>query len=85
MNRTQIYLPKTQIEALRKIARKKHTSVSDVVRIFIKEKVEKRRSFSDFRPRESLFEAAKRINKLGKKGPKDLASNLDAYLYGGKQ
>jgi hypothetical protein len=85
MNRTQIYLPKTQIEALRKIARRKHSSVSDVVRVFIKERVEKRQYVSDFSPRESLLDAAKRINKLGKKGPKDLASNLDAYLYGGKQ
>ena len=34
---------------------------------------------------ESLVDAAKRISALGKGGPADLASNVDAYLYGGKQ
>ena len=33
----------------------------------------------------SLLEAAREINKLGQKGPRDLAANLDDYLYGGKK
>lgn len=85
MKRTQVYLPKNQIDELRKIARKKQTSVSDVIRVFIKERTGKTGPYLKFHPSEKLFDAAKRISKLSKGGAKDVASNLDAYLYGGKQ
>lgn len=85
MERTQIYLTKSQIKKLRKTAQKKNATLSSMVReainvqygsqirILPKEKVE---SFSEF---------AKRIRRMGFKGPKDLATNLDKYLYGGKK
>ncbi len=32
--------------------------------------------------RETLVQFAERIRKMGFRGPKDLASNMDKYLYG---
>lgn len=84
MNRTQIYLPKSQIEALHKIAQRKKMSVSGVIRGFLKEKLEERVSLRK-RYQESLFDVLERAKKLGAKGPRDLARNMDAYLYGGKK
>ena len=34
---------------------------------------------------ESLLQAAKRINAMGRPGPKDLASKVDQYLYGSRK
>lgn len=81
MNRTQIYLPKKQIEILRKEAQKQRTTTSEVIRRILREKTERTPTRLQ---RESLFDAAKRINVKGMKGPRDLASDLDKYLYGGK-
>lgn len=83
MNRTQIYLPKSQQVALKKEAQKRGSTVSAIVRDAIQEKLmiqaKKNQLIGN-----SLLAASRRINKLGKKGPKDLATNLDKYLYGGK-
>lgn len=83
MQRTQIYLPKSQLERLRGATQKRNTTVSAVIRAFLE------RQFQRAAPAvpvkyESLIEAARRINRYGKKAPRDLATNLDTYLYGGK-
>ena len=78
MNRTQIYLPQKQIEILRKEAQKQRTTTSEIIRRILREKIEKAPALLQ---RKSLFDAAKRINARGTKGPRDLASNLDKYLY----
>ncbi|PIS39459.1 MAG: hypothetical protein COT33_01800 [Candidatus Nealsonbacteria bacterium CG08_land_8_20_14_0_20_38_20] len=83
MNRTQIYLPKIQIEFLRRLAQKQKTSVSEIIRSSIREKLEKGISTVPIK-KEGLLCAARRINRMGKKGPEDLAINLDKYLYGRK-
>lgn len=83
MQRTQIYLPKNQIDSLRKEAHRRKTAVSEVIREILAEKLEKRRLPAET-SRERLIDAAKRINRLGLKAPRDLALNLDAYLYGRK-
>lgn len=82
VNRTQIYLPKTKIEKIRKIALKRRTTVSAIVRELLDQALEEPRTQHKERTYETLTEAAKRINAHGKKGPKDLASRLDFYLYG---
>jgi hypothetical protein len=86
MERTQIYFPKTQIKKLKELAYKKKTTVSGLVRDAVDAQ------YSIVRPNpymhkkeETLVEFAERIRKMGFKGPKDLASNLDDYLYGGKK
>ena len=81
MNRTQIYLPQKQIEILRKKAQRERTTTSEIIRRILREKIE---GTAARRQKQSLFDAARRINAKGAKGPRDLASNLDAYLYGGK-
>lgn len=81
MNRTQIYLPQKQIELLRKEAQKERTTISEIIRRILREKIEKVPALIQ---RKSFFDAAQRINAKGIKGPRDLASNVDTYLYGGK-
>ena len=83
MQRTQIYLPENQLGALRKEAFRHNTTVSEIVRNLIDKDFG--RLTKTHKKHEALFDAAKRINKLGVKGPRDLASKLDAYLYGGEK
>lgn len=84
MNRTQIYLPRKQIEVLRREAARKHTTVSGVIRGVLEERFEPARNAKRERPHETLLEFARRVNLGGKRAPRDLAKNLDKYLYGGK-
>lgn len=83
MTRTQIYLPKSQRDMLAQEARKRNTTISAVVRMIIQEKLETKKPKKTLPKKYSLLETARRISKLGEKGPKDLASNVDKYLYGG--
>lgn len=81
MNRTQVYLPKSQLTILRKEAQKKDTTVSEVIRTLIQENMVRHKIHS-LKKHETLIQAAKRINALDTKGPRDLASRVDKYLYG---
>lgn len=82
MSRTQIYLGKSQLEALRKQAQKRRLTVSAIIRDIIRENfMTKRKPILKIK-HESLLEASDRIGKMGMKGPKDLARNVDKYLYG---
>lgn len=86
MERTQIYFPKTQIKKLKELAYKKKTTVSGLVRDAVDFQYELKIKIPQNRKREeTLLEFAERIRKMGFSGPKDLASNLDEYLYGGKK
>lgn len=86
MNRTQIYLPQKQTNALKKEAAKRRVSMSFVIRDIIRERFEVPQPVvAPKQKQETLLEAMKRIGRLGEKGPKDLATNMDAYLYGGKK
>ena len=82
MIRTQIYLPKSQIEELRRVSAKQSTTMSAVIRDaledFLGRKV-KNKSRQQF---QTSFEALAAIKKLKQKGPKDLSSRVDEYLYG---
>lgn len=82
MDRTQIYLPKTKIQKIQRIALKRHTTASAVIRQLLERGLKEPRTRNREGAYEKLTEAAKRINARGKKGPKDLASRLDFYLYG---
>ncbi len=80
MQRTQIYLPKSQVDQLKQEAHKKATTVSQVVRFFIGTGLGE--SMAEGSKKPSLLSFAKQINKKGLRAPKDLASRADAYLYG---
>ena len=84
MNRTQIYLPQRQIEILRSEAHKRRTTLSGTIRAILDEKLEKKSANRGRNFFEGLLALAQRVNKTGKKAPRDLASNMDKYLYGGK-
>ncbi len=84
MNRTQIYLPKSQLEELKKKAISERTTVSEVVRQAIAKALFRQTTGTAEGSLESFLEAAKRINAKNKGGPKDLASKVDEYLYGGR-
>lgn len=83
MNRTQIYLPKSHLDALRRIARERSETVSEVIRALIRRSVELRPlRRAPQQPARTLFTVLEEIEKLGERGPADLAKNMDKYLYG---
>ena len=84
MNRTQIYLPKRHIDKLRNEAKRRQISVSGVIRSILDEKLDKRPVSAEQNFFGGLLGLAERMNRIGKKAPRDLASNVDKYLYGGK-
>lgn len=82
MLRTQIYLPHSQIRALKDEAEKQKTSVSEVVRQAIDENlVKKEKPKKKFKNSGEWLEYVRKHVSF-KGGPKDLASNIDKYLYG---
>ena len=85
MNRTQIYLPQTQIKKLKELAYKKRTTVSELVRDALDVQYATKVLVPQQKKRETLLEFAKRINSIGPEGPKDLATSMNEYLYGGKK
>lgn len=60
-------------------------TVSGVIRTILEDRLETTKMEKKERPHETLLEFADRMKKIGFRGPKDLASNLDEYLYGGKK
>ncbi len=83
MIRTQVYLPQSQIKYLKDLARANETSMSEelrksleVVRHALKKKKTKL---------SSMDWLLKDLDKIKFNGPKDLATNIDKYLYGGKK
>ncbi len=81
MQRTQLYLPKSQIKKLKERARKEDVSMSELVRRFI-ENGENKDDAREEKAHEPLLASADRINTLGESAPADLAENTDEYLYG---
>lgn len=83
MTRTQIYLPQQQLQLLKQTAVMQGDSVSGIIRKLIKQGFEQKRQKKTKKTAgETLLELADRMEKLGVKGPRDLASRLDFYLYG---
>jgi hypothetical protein len=86
MERTQIYLAKSQVKQLKELAQKKKTTLSELVRdaVDVQYEIGQPKIFPK-QKKETVLDLANELNKIGFKGPKDLASNLDDYLYGGKK
>lgn len=86
MLRTQIYLPESQINFLKKIAYQEDVSLSEAIRRLIEERLKKVKKIRPKlqNPGSWLLSLAKKAKKLRVKGPKDLASRVDFYLYGQK-
>ncbi len=83
MIRTQIYLTPKQHTLLKRKAHEEKFTLSDAVRKIVDKdlrlsgKKEKRQNAGKW-----LLSMAEEAEKLGAKGPPDLASNVDKYLYG---
>lgn len=82
---TNIRLPKNQLRALKQEALQKEKSVGfllrELIRMHVQGSIQKT---PKIKKGETFFDILKSIEKRGFKGPKDLAQNMDKYLYGGK-
>ncbi|MEK9174546.1 MAG: ribbon-helix-helix domain-containing protein [Patescibacteria group bacterium] len=83
MKRTQIYLPKTQLDVFRKLAGEQKETVSEIIRALLRHALEKNLPLGQiYKKRPTPFDVLVEVKKLNESGPKDLAENLDRYLYG---
>ena len=83
MIRTQVYLPKTDIDFLKDLARANKSTMSGELRKFllVARSVSKKKKMK----LSSAQWLLKDFDKVKFQGPKDLATNIDKYLYGGKK
>lgn len=79
MIRTQLYLPEDTRLDLYLLAQKEEKRVSQIVREILNEGIKRKKQAS----------GGKTLLKIARygftKGPKDLSTNIDSYLYGGKK
>lgn len=81
MIRTQIYLTPKQHSSLKKKANLENSTVSEQIRKIIEADMEDNKK-QRINTGEWLLSMAKKAEKMGFSGPKDLSSNIDKYLYG---
>ena len=86
MLRTQIYFPEEQLRLLKKISWEEEISLSEVIRQLVEEKlVETEKKGKKTKNTGAwLLSLADKAKKMKVKGPKDLASKMNQYLYGQK-
>lgn len=82
MLRTQIYLPQLYLRHLRQEAKKKNTTLSNTIRSLIEKDIRAKQPIKRQNAGTWLLSLAKEAERLKIRGPKDLASNMDKYLYG---
>jgi len=81
MIRTQIYLTQKQHLQLKKKAHLENSTISEQIRKIIEADMEKNMP-EKFNSGSWLLSMAKKAEKMKFKGPKDMASSVDKYLYG---
>lgn len=83
MIRTQVYLTPLQHKLLKKKAHEHNSTLSEELRklidttLQITQKQKKKQNAGEW-----LLSMAEEAERLGVKGPPDLATNMDKYLYG---
>lgn len=77
MIRTQVYIPDDLYKDMLLVSKSYNIKTSDLFREGLKTVVKKKLSAKKNQP----YPFANMIGKGGKGGPKDLATNLDYYLY----
>ena len=87
MLRTQVYLPYSQVKALKQMASEEEVSMSEVLRRLVGDKLIDQRPVKKVSKRKKHFldEFLALAKKMKVSGPPDLATNMDKYLYGGKK
>ena len=78
MIRTQVYLTEDQVQGIKLRAKRENRHEAEVIRELLSEGMKKSAS----KAQESTGESLLRIAKIGGKGPADLSSRVDDYLYG---
>lgn len=81
MIRTQVYLSKTDIDFLKDLARANKSTMSEELRKSLE--AVKHISKKKKAKLSSMEWLLKDLDKIKFEGPKDLATNIDKYLYGG--
>ncbi len=80
MIRTQVYLPKALYQQVDLVAKREKKAKAQVIRETLEEGLDKKQE-----AQETVGEALLRLAALGKKlklrGPRDLSTNHDKYLY----
>ena len=79
MIRTQIYLPKDLYRHIDLVAKREKKAKAQVIRDTLEEGLKKKRAYKN--ADHVLLEIAAMAKKYKWKGPKDLSTNLDKYLY----
>ncbi len=86
MIRTQIYLTPKQYDLLKKKAHAENTTISQAIRATLDMKLQTTTDSQAKKKQPNLGEwlhsIAKRAEERHIKGPKDLSTNVDKYLYG---
>jgi predicted DNA-binding protein len=75
MIRTQVYLPKDIYQDIRLTAKKEKKPAAKLIRELLENALENKKQQAN--AGKALLELA----KIGGKGPRDLSTNLDKYLY----
>lgn len=79
MIRSQIYLEQEQIRFLKRVAHEKNVTMSDVIRGLIDSRLNKK--VTKINSGEWALELAKKAESMKIKGPKNLSTDSDKYLY----
>ena len=78
MIRTQVYLTEDQSRDIKLRAKRENKHEAEVIRELLSEGMKK----STSKTQESTGESLLRLAAIGGKGPTDLSSRVDDYLYG---
>ena len=78
MIRTQVYLTEDQARDIKLQAKRENKHEAEVIRELLREGMKK----STAKAQESTGESLLRLAAIGGKGPADLSSRVDDYLYG---
>ena len=78
MIRTQVYLTEDQARDIKLRAKRENKHEAEVIRELLSEGMKKAAS----KAQESTGESLLRLAAIGGKGPADLSSRVDDYLYG---
>jgi hypothetical protein len=78
MIRTQVYITEEQARDIKLKAKRENKREAEVIRELLSEGMKK----STSKTQESTGESLLRLTAIGGKGPADLSSRVDDYLYG---
>jgi hypothetical protein len=78
MIRTQVYLTEDQARDIKLRARRENKREAEIIRELLSEGMKK----STSKTQESTGDSLLRLAAIGGKGPSDLSSRVDDYLYG---